>query len=75
MVTPSLKNDCSKAVVLNRVVNREVMTCHSMDEPLEAILISHDVINVHTREKKKYTRFLNAFTAHTPRQCTTKLLM
>ena len=43
MGNPTLDDTCSRVDVLETIISREAMTCHSMDDPLEAVLISYEV--------------------------------
>jgi len=53
--------------VLEKALNQETKTCHSVEEPLEATLISCYVIDSHSREKEEYARLLNESIAYTHR--------
>ena len=53
--------------MLKMILSREAMTCYSVDDPLIAILIGHDVTDTQRGEKEEHARPLNAFTAYTPR--------
>jgi len=50
VVTPAFKNACCRIHVY--VISKEAMTYHSVNDPLEAVLISHDVIDAYTRKKR-----------------------
>ena len=43
MTAPTLDDTCCKADVLEKILNRETMNYHSMDDPLEDILIGRNV--------------------------------
>ena len=61
-------NSCCRVDVLEKALNHEVKTQHSMEDPLEAASIFCYVTNSHSREKDEYARLLNKSTAYTPRQ-------
>jgi len=74
MVTLSLDDTCCQVDVLKRVISREAMTCHSIDNPLKAFLICCDMTNTYTLAKEEYAMLLNASIAYTPRQCPKEVL-
>ena len=69
MVTSTLENTCCRVDVLEGVINKEVVTFHFVDNSFEVVLIGHEVIDAHTREKEEYARLLHSFITYAPRQC------
>ena len=54
--------------VLEKVLSKQALTCHYVEDAPEAVLVSYDVIESQTREKEEYVRLLNASTTYTHRQ-------
>jgi len=67
MASPTLDEMCCRVDMLERAVNQEAMTCHSVEDPLEAALIGFHVTSSHSEENKEYARLLNTSTTYTPR--------
>jgi len=68
MASPTLNDDtCYRVDVLERVLSQEAMTCHSVEDPLEAALIGCHMTGSHSGKKEEYARLLNISTTYTPR--------
>ena len=65
IATRILDATCCKVDMLGKALNQEAMTCHSIEDPLEAILICCHVISSHIEEKEEYARLLNESVAYT----------
>ena len=51
MITPTLDDTCCRVDVLGKILGREIMNCHSIDDLLEVVLIGHDVSDTQIRKK------------------------
>ena len=69
MANLTLNDTCCRVDVLEMVLHREAMICHSMDDLLEAILIGRKVNAARAEERQEYAIHLNASIAYTPRKC------
>jgi len=68
MASPTLDDDtCCRVNMLERALSQEAMTCHSVEDPLEAALIGFHMTGSHSGKKEEYDRLLNISTGHTPR--------
>ena len=62
MAPPTLKDTCYKVNALQSALNQEAMSCHFVEDSLEAALIDCQVTGSHSGGKKKYARLLYAST-------------
>ena len=65
MDIPTLDYTCCRVNALDKVLNQEAMPHHSVEDPLEVVLIGYVATDSSTREKEKHARLLNATTANT----------
>ena len=64
---PTINDSCCRVDVLERALNQEAKTCHSVEDLLEAALVSCHVTRSYSREKDEYARLLNESTTYTHR--------
>ena len=74
MDIPTLDYTCCRVNALDKVLNQEAMPRHSVEDPLEVILISYNVMDSHTGEKEEYARLLNTSSAYTHKQSPNEVL-
>ena len=67
MASPTADDSCCRVDILERTFNQEVVTLHSVEDPLEASLINCDVTGSYSREKEQYTKLLNESIVYTHR--------
>jgi len=67
VVSPTIDDSCCRVDILERTFNQEVVTLHSVEDPLEASLINCDVTGSYSREKEQYTKLLNESIVYTHR--------
>jgi len=68
MASPSSDDTCCRVDILEKALNQEAMTCHFVEDPLEATLVSCHVTGSQSGETEEYARLLDASTAYTGRQ-------
>jgi len=66
IASPTSGDSCCVVEALEKALNQEAKTQHSVEDPLKAALIC--VTDSHSGEKEEYARLLNESTAYTPRQ-------
>jgi len=67
IASPTSGNLCCRVDVLEKTLNQEATTQHSIEDPLEAVLISCYVTDSYSGKKGDYARLLNESIAYTPR--------
>ena len=50
------------------------MTCHSVEDPFEALIIGYNVLESQASKKKDYARLLNASTTYIQKQSPKEVL-
>jgi len=68
MSCPTTDDSCCKVDILERTLNQEAKTFHSVEDPLEVALIGCHVTDSHSMEKEEYARLLNESTAYAHRK-------
>ena len=74
MASPTLDFTYYRVDVMEEILSSEAMTCHSIKDLLEAVMINCDVFASQTRETEKCARLLDASTAYTRKQCPKEVL-
>ena len=74
IANPTLDDTCCRIDVLEKVLNKEALTYHSMKDPPDAALISCGVSQPQVKEKEEYAKLLNASTAYTHKRCCKEVL-
>ena len=74
MASPTSSDSCCRVDVLEKALNQEVKTQHSVEDPLEVALICYYATGSHLGENEDYARLLNESTAYTPRQSRMEIL-
>jgi len=54
MATSTLDGTCYRVDLLENILSKEAMTCHSMEDPLNVVLIGGDVIGTHKGKRGVY---------------------
>jgi len=74
LASPTLGDSCCRVDVLEKALNQEAKTHHSMEDPLEVMLIGCYVTDSHLVERGEYARLLNESTAYTLKQSLKEVL-
>jgi len=74
MASPTTDDSCCRVNILERTLNHEAKTYHSVHEPLEATLIDFHATGSHSVEKEEYARLINKSTAYAYRQSPMEIL-
>jgi len=68
VASSTLDDTCSRVHMPEEILSTKAMTCHSLENPLEANMIGCDVFESQTRKKGECARLYDASIAYTRRQ-------